>query len=62
MPSDSSKHQLPPAKSDSKALKKKLEPLASTDLLQGQRERQIVHGNEVYRLTLTRTGKLILHK
>ena len=41
---------------------KQLEPIASAELLQGQRERQIVHGNEVYRLTLTRTGKLILHK
>ena len=38
------------------------EPIASADLLQGHRERQILHGNEIYRLTLTRTGKLILHK
>ncbi|HBU38785.1 MAG TPA: hemin uptake protein HemP [Planctomycetaceae bacterium] len=37
-------------------------PIASADLLQGHRERQILHGTEVYRLTLTRTGKLILHK
>jgi hemin uptake protein HemP len=37
-------------------------PIASADLLQGHRERQILHGNEIYRLTLTRTGKLILHK
>ncbi|MDG1991519.1 MAG: hemin uptake protein HemP [Pirellulales bacterium] len=39
-----------------------LKPVASADLLQGRRELQILHGNEVYRLTLTRTGKLILHK
>ena len=39
-----------------------LKPIASADLLQGRRELQILHGNEVYRLTLTRTGKLILHK
>jgi hemin uptake protein HemP len=39
-----------------------LKPIASADLLQGRRERQILHGTEVYRLTLTRTGKLILHK
>ena len=61
MANDSSKHQPPPPQLESKA-SKQLEPLASNDLLQGQRERQIVHGNEVYRLTLTRTGKLILHK
>ena len=39
-----------------------LKPIASADLLQGRRELQILHGTEVYRLTLTRTGKLILHK
>ena len=61
MANDSLKHQQRPAQLESNA-SKQLEPLASTDLLQGQRERQIVHGNEVYRLTLTRTGKLILHK
>ena len=37
-------------------------PIASAELLQGRRELQILHGEEVYRLTLTRTGKLILHK
>jgi hemin uptake protein HemP len=36
--------------------------VSSEELLQGQRELQILHGNDVYRLTLTRTGKLILHK
>lgn len=36
--------------------------ILSTDLLQGDREIQIVHGEEVYRLSLTRQGKLILHK
>lgn len=34
----------------------------SSDLLQGQREVLIIHGNETYRLRLTRNGKLILHK
>jgi hemin uptake protein HemP len=43
-------------------LPEQLKPIASADLLQGRRELQILHGNEVYRLTLTRTGKLILHK
>jgi hemin uptake protein HemP len=32
------------------------------DLLQGQRDVLIVHGPEVYRLRLTRNGKLILTK
>lgn len=36
--------------------------LRSSDLLQGQREVLIIHGNETYRLRLTRNGKLILHK
>ncbi len=38
------------------------QPLRSEDLLRGGREVQILHGGEVYRLTLTRAGKLILHK
>ena len=41
---------------------KALRQIPSTSLLQGDREVQIVHGNEVYRLSLTRQGKLILHK
>ena len=47
-----------------KVLKEALPPkrVTSEELLQGQRELQILHGNDVYRLTLTRTGKLILHK
>ena len=38
------------------------QPIRSEDLLQGSREVQILHAGEVYRLTLTRAGKLILHK
>jgi hemin uptake protein HemP len=34
----------------------------SEALLQGDREVQIIHGEEIYRLSLTRQGKLILHK
>jgi hemin uptake protein HemP len=34
----------------------------SAQLLQGEQELLIRHGNEVYRLRLTRSGKLILHK
>jgi hemin uptake protein HemP len=34
----------------------------STDLLQGRSELQILHNGDVYRLTVTRAGKLILHK
>jgi hemin uptake protein HemP len=36
--------------------------LTSHDLLQGHREVLIRHGEETYRLRLTRNGKLILHK
>jgi hemin uptake protein HemP len=34
----------------------------SRDLLQGGRELLIDHAGEIYRLRLTRNGKLILHK
>ncbi len=34
----------------------------SEDLLQGSRELLIAHGQELYRLRLTRSGKLILGK
>lgn len=34
----------------------------SDALLQGDREVQIIHGDEIYRLSVTRQGKLILHK
>ena len=34
----------------------------SESLLQGDRELQIIHGDEIYRLSVTRQGKLILHK
>lgn len=36
--------------------------LASHDLLQGAQEVLIEHAGEIYRLRLTRNGKLILHK
>lgn len=34
----------------------------SEELFSGQREVLIAHGQEVYRLRLTRSNKLILHK
>ena len=34
----------------------------STELMRGQREIVIRHGNELYRLNVTRSGKLILRK
>lgn len=37
-------------------------PIDSSDLLGGSSERLIAHNGEVYRLRLTRSGKLILHK
>jgi hemin uptake protein HemP len=36
--------------------------LRSEDILQGAREVLIQHGTEVYRLRLTKAGKLILNK
>lgn len=36
--------------------------VSSDELLAGNREVEIVHAGEVYRLRLTRAGKLILHK
>jgi len=36
--------------------------LRSDELLRGEREVAIVHGDETYRLRLTSTGKLILTK
>lgn len=36
--------------------------VSSNDLLQGEREVLITHGMDVYRLRLTRNGKLILQK
>jgi|EndMetStandDraft_9_1072997.scaffolds.fasta_scaffold275065_1 hemin uptake protein HemP len=36
--------------------------IASSELLAGQKEVWILHGQETYRLRLTRSGKLILQK
>ena len=36
--------------------------IASTELLQGAKELIILHGEEEYRLRLTKNGKLILTK
>lgn len=38
------------------------ETISSDDLFHGTREIRIRHAGEVYRLRLTRNGKLILHK
>ena len=37
-------------------------PILSADLLEGRDEVRIQHGDEIYRLRITRNGKLILHK
>jgi hemin uptake protein HemP len=36
--------------------------VSSDDLMQGATELLITHRNDVYRLRITRSGKLILHK
>lgn len=41
---------------------RELRTVRSEDLLQGQVELLIAHGEETYRLRLTRSGKLILQK
>jgi hemin uptake protein HemP len=38
------------------------ETISSEDLFHGTREVHIRHAGEVYRLRVTRSGKLILHK
>jgi hemin uptake protein HemP len=48
--------------SDNNSLNKNEHVVQSEELLHGQREVQIVHGTEVYRLLVTRNNKLILQK
>lgn len=36
--------------------------VSSAELLAGKRELLIQHGDDIYRLRITRNGKLILHK
>jgi hemin uptake protein HemP len=50
---------LPPQKSAGRAA---APVIRSADLLQGGGEVHILHNGETYRLTVTRAGKLILHK
>lgn len=51
----------PPERSDSDHAAARI-VVRSEDLLQGQREVAIQHGEETYRLRVTKTGKLILNK
>ena len=51
-----------PEKNENVAAEKPLPRVRSSDLLQGERELLIEHEGELYRLRLTRYGKLILHK
>lgn len=53
---------IPVAAAASPAAARTPRQITSANLLQGDREIQIVHGEEVYRLSVTRQGKLILHK
>lgn len=62
-PSDSSAHE--PTRPSSQAGSTNLDRVRiwqSEQLLEGASEALIQHGPEVYRLRLTRNGKLILHK
>lgn len=52
---DPAKPQIPPELPTLRAIR-------SDEILQGQKEVRIVHEGEVYRLLVTRNGKLILQK
>lgn len=41
---------------------REIRTVSSADLMQGAAEIQITHRDDVYRLRVTRSGKLILHK
>ena len=43
-------------------IKQVVREITSTELLRGENELLIRHGEELYRLKLTRNGKLILQK
>ena len=45
-----------------KRVNKEVREVTSSELLRGDTELLIRHGDEVYRLKLTRNGKLILQK
>ena len=51
-----------PSKAENRPIEAAARIVESADLLRGSREIQIVHGDEIYRLRLTRNGKLILTK
>lgn len=53
-PTDLSKHEDPEAMAERE--------IDSQDLMQGAREIVIRHGTQAYRLSVTRSGKLILRK
>ena len=50
--------ELPPQPTTKQAVRE----VSSTELLRGETELLIRHGEEIYRLKLTRNGKLILQK
>ncbi|MGD9722551.1 MAG: hemin uptake protein HemP [Pirellulales bacterium] len=52
----------PQAPRDSQPSHPEAREIDSQDLMQGQREIVIRHGAEAYRLSVTRSGKLILRK
>jgi hemin uptake protein HemP len=54
-----SEYEVPPAPKRSELATREIN---SRDLMQGEREIVIRHGEEAYRLSVTRSGKLILRK
>jgi len=58
----SSTKKAPPPERESEMPSRATRSVRSDELLQGARELLIRHGEETYRLRLTRNGKLILQK
>jgi len=55
-------HNLEPPQGDHSTPPHRPREITSQELLRGEREVLISHGDQLYRLKLTRSGKLILHK
>ena len=53
---------LPDAQVCTASAKRAIREMTSSELLRGENELLIRHGDEIYRLKLTRNGKLILQK
>ena len=62
MMNEPASNPLPEAQACGPSVKRTVREVASSELLCGENEMLIRHGDELYRLKLTRNGKLILQK